>query len=187
MKLYLTRHGETTLNRERKFYGSLDVSIDDTGIQQARSVAQQLADKQFTTVYISGLKRALETATIILSQHTPVPVIRRPGLNEMDFGAWEGLNANEIQAQFPVRWQEWLDSPFKVVPTQAEGFIAFQQRVIETVKPIINDHSQKAVLIVAHRGTLRIINQLFFPEVDYWTPQFNAGTYTLIDTEQLKA
>ena len=64
-KLILVRHGETELNREKKFFGWLDPSLNKTGKHQAflagKKIEKILEGKESVKIYTSPLKRALET------------------------------------------------------------------------------------------------------------------------------
>lgn len=85
-------------------------------------------------------------------------------LNEKGFGDWEGLNADEIEAQDPVTWAQWIEKPFDVTPNGAESFATFSNRVLRAVKAYQAILASDAnVLIVAHLGTLRVIHQFWVP------------------------
>ena len=124
-KWYLIRHGETDFNKKRFFYGKADVSINETGKEQASNIHQLLKGRDISRIYTSQLKRTQETATIIFPDQIPKAY---KALNERDFGLWEGRTANEIQAAFPLVWEEWLESPFDVTPSKAEPFQKFKVR-----------------------------------------------------------
>lgn len=64
-KWYLIRHGETDFNKKRFFYGKADVSINETGKEQAALLHQLMKGKSISRVYTSQLKRTQETAAII--------------------------------------------------------------------------------------------------------------------------
>ena len=66
MKLYLVRHGETEWNsRMRKLQGQTDIPLNDTGMRQARQMAEQLKKIPFQGILYSPLLRARQTAKII--------------------------------------------------------------------------------------------------------------------------
>ncbi|WP_054707963.1 histidine phosphatase family protein [Secundilactobacillus paracollinoides] len=99
MTLFVTRHGETTLNQQRKFYGALDVPIDEQGRQQASQLAAKLRGQPLDVIIRSDTRRTQQTAQPIIEDHPNAEVLVNPGLNEKGFGDWEGLDADEIEAK----------------------------------------------------------------------------------------
>ena len=177
-KWYLIRHGETDFNKKRFFYGKADVSINETGKEQAALLHQLMKGRNISRVYTSQLKRTQETAAIIFPDHTPMAY---KALNERDFGLWEGRTANEIQAAFPLVWEEWLESPFKVTPSKAEPFDKFKARVWSIVQEI-RERADSEIVIVGHLGVLRLIYQyLVNTEADFWSIDIPQGTALLLE------
>lgn len=177
-KWYLIRHGETDFNKKRFFYGKADVSINETGKEQAALLHQLMKGRSISRVYTSQLKRTQETAAIILPDQTPTAY---KALNERDFGLWEGRTANEIQAAFPLVWEEWLESPFEVTPSKAEPFDKFKERVWSIVKEI-RERADPEIVIVGHLGVLRLIYQfLVNMEADFWSIDIPQGTALLLE------
>ena len=66
MKLYLIRHGETDWNKEFKIQGSSDIELNEYGRELAFITREGLRHIPFDIAYTSPLKRAKETAEIIL-------------------------------------------------------------------------------------------------------------------------
>lgn len=67
MKIYLVRHGETTLNARGCYYGRTDVGLSGRGRRQAEELRNFFGQVPLDAVVTSPLKRAAETAEIILS------------------------------------------------------------------------------------------------------------------------
>ncbi|WP_270308246.1 histidine phosphatase family protein [Streptococcus koreensis] len=177
-KWYLIRHGETDFNKKRFFYGKADVSINETGKEQAALLHQLMKGKSISRVYTSQLKRTQETAAIIFPDQNPTAY---KALNERDFGLWEGRTANEIQAAFPLVWEEWLESPFEVTPSKAEPFEKFKERVWSIVQEI-REKADPEIVIVGHLGVLRLIYQfLVNMEADFWSIDIPQGTALLLE------
>ncbi len=177
-KWYLIRHGETDFNKKRFFYGKADVSINETGKEQAALLHQLMKGRNISRVYTSQLKRTQETAAIIFPDHTPIAY---KALNERDFGLWEGRTANEIQAAFPLVWEEWLERPFEVTPSKAEPFDKFKERVWSIAKEI-RETADSEIVIVGHLGVLRLIYQfLVNMEADFWSIDIPQGTALLLE------
>src|SRR3979490_818716 len=87
LRLYLARHGQTDWNRDGRLQGSADVALNETGRQQAVTLAARLREVRFDAVYSSELRRSRETAVIV---HGAAPLFAVAGLNERRLGAFEG-------------------------------------------------------------------------------------------------
>ena len=65
MKVWITRHGQTDLNKKQLMQGVYDEPLNETGIAQAEETRKKIGDMKFYAVYCSPLKRAKKTAMII--------------------------------------------------------------------------------------------------------------------------
>jgi broad specificity phosphatase PhoE len=146
--LLLVRHGETDCNREHRVQGHTDVPLNARGREQARGLAEELADARLAAIYSSDLSRAHETAVAVAVTQGLEPVVD-PRLREKNFGSWEGLTDVEIAERFPdaVRGR-WGDG---------ETTEEVAARVIEAVEVICARHGDAAVLVVSHGGPLRAV------------------------------
>jgi broad specificity phosphatase PhoE len=149
--LLLVRHGETDWNAERRWQGHTDVPLNDRGREQARGLAEQLAGEPVDAIYASDLSRATETAEIV-GARLGVPVVVDPELREIDVGSREGLTGEEVGER------EW----------DGEPHAAHGERVLRAVHRIVAAHPAGRVLVVAHGGCLRRIQETVDVEVDGW-------------------
>ena len=68
-RVYVMRHGEVH-NPSKVLYGRLpDYHLSDRGREQAKAVADWLADRDITYIVASPLERAQETAAATASRH----------------------------------------------------------------------------------------------------------------------
>ena len=103
-RLVLMRHGETTGQSSIRFHGSTDVALSDEGRAQMRTAARGLVQECFDLVVASALRRSWQAAAIVAAG---APVRLEHGFNEIDFGRWEGLTKEEIEASDPVPYADW--------------------------------------------------------------------------------
>jgi broad specificity phosphatase PhoE len=144
--ILLARHGETDWNREGRWQGWADPSLNDIGRAQAQALAEQLRILPFDAVYSSDLARAHETAEIVAAPHA-VPVVTDPGLREIDIGSWSGLTRAEIDERFPSG--ERPDGETRDEHTE---------RVLEAVERIARANPGRRILLVTHGGTMRALH-----------------------------
>jgi broad specificity phosphatase PhoE len=140
--ILLARHGETDWNRDLRFQGHADVPLNDTGRAQARELARSLAEEPFDAVYSSDLLRARETAEIVASR-LGLAVELDEGLREIDVGSWQGSTRSELDGR------EW----------DGEAYDDHRRRTVASILRIAERHPDASVLVVAHGGTLRRIQE----------------------------
>ena len=90
--LILWRHGQTDYNSQGRIQGQVDVPLNETGRDQARRAAEDIAALGPTRIVSSPLIRARDTAEALASL-TGLSVEIDEGLAEKSFGDWEGLKA----------------------------------------------------------------------------------------------
>jgi broad specificity phosphatase PhoE len=152
LHLILVRHGETEWNAQRRYQGQSDVSLSDLGKRQAKLIAGRLAGKEIDAIYVSDLKRAMETAQVI-AEKSGLKVLPEPRLQELKFGVLEGLTFDEAQVQYPEMIAAWLED-FNRPPQGAETINLFNARVVSFLDDLKQKHDEQIVLLVAHGGSL---------------------------------
>lgn len=155
-RLFLVRHGATTLTAEDRFAGSTDVALSDEGRQQAIRLGARLADDRIAAVYCSPMRRTLDTATLAAQPHALSPVTR-PGLREIDHGHWEGLTRREVEERFGDEYARWEADPFTMAPGGGECGVDVMARALPVVRAIVEAHEGENVLVVSHKATIRLV------------------------------
>ncbi len=110
-KWYLIRHGETDFNKKR-FSMEKRMSFNQQRRERTESCPPSSIvrkEEAFLEFIQPSSKRTQETAAIIF----PVKVTAYKALNEEVSAYGGGRTANEIQAAFPLVWEEWLENPFE--------------------------------------------------------------------------
>jgi probable phosphoglycerate mutase len=155
-RLYLVRHGATTLSAEDRFAGTTDVELSDVGRAQAQALAERLADDNIAAAYCSPLRRTVETATIVArpANLNPQP---RDGLREIDHGRWEGLTRAEVEARFADEYAAWEEDPFTFAPLGGESGLNVLARALPVIREIVVQHPNQNVLVVSHKATIRLV------------------------------
>ncbi len=188
--LVLVRHGETVGNSSIRYYGRTDLELSELGREQMRAAGRWLHQRfrraGFATVIASPLRRATEGATIIVGADHSIKIEE---FVEVDFGRFEGLSAEEIEARFPSDFARWnrdrLDSGFAYPDGESRADFASRvdrgiQRMLEVIDaaPAPRDG---AALVVAHRGVIRLIaNRLAGTE-----PVIELGSIQILQRDDL--
>lgn len=155
-ELILIRHGETDWNRELRFQGQVDVSLNDIGHEQARRVARRLAGQPVHQLYASDLLRTQQTAQPIALE-TGLAVASDAGLREQSFGQVDGMRVDDIKARHPQAWEDWLRFHEDYAMPGGESARQFHARVMGAVRQIVAAHAGQTLLVVTHGGVLDMI------------------------------
>lgn len=99
--LYIMRHGRTDWNEKHKLQGRTDIPLNQDGIEMAEKARAEYADIHFDICYCSPLKRARQTAEIVLAGRN-IPIITDDRLSEMCFGIYEGVENSFKDPDCPI-------------------------------------------------------------------------------------
>jgi broad specificity phosphatase PhoE len=159
-RVYLIRHGETEHNREKRFLGSTDAPLTTHGMAQVRRLAGLLpagvvVPGRMTWCVASPLLRAQQTAQVIAGRFG-LDISTDDDLREMDFGAWEGLNNDEIEARFPGALSEWLSPTDDSCFPDGESLGQFWERIARAQARVV-ERQADTVLVCAHSGAVRAL------------------------------
>ncbi len=172
MKLYVIRHGETLANEEGRLQGWSDDPLNSNGIILARQTAQALKGLRFDAAYSSPLKRALETARIILegSGNENVLIQTDERLKEINAGDYERKRIQEGQCEIDSRFIcDYFKNPFLVGGFPGgESVEKVITRTQQFLKEIVQDR-EAHILISTHGFALRaMLNFLYSDPADFW-------------------
>lgn len=145
MNLYVTRHGQTDWNVEKKVMGRCDEPLNEVGLMQAEETRNSLLNKDIDLIISSPLKRAKQTADII-NRDRNIEIIYDDRIIERDFGEMEGLATKDFD--FAGFWDYYKNSQYN----KAENIQNFFDRIYNFVNDILEKYKDKNVLIVAHGG-----------------------------------
>jgi broad specificity phosphatase PhoE len=107
--LVLTRHGLTGRSDPEQHLGqTIDIGLSAAGRAQAEALAARIGGEHFDRIVSSPLRRAVETARIVAGDR---PVESDPRLLEMDYGAWEGMTYEELEARDPADRARFVADP----------------------------------------------------------------------------
>ncbi|AWI28769.1 MULTISPECIES: histidine phosphatase family protein [Streptomyces] len=167
-RIVLWRHGQTAWNLERRFQGSTDIELTETGVGQARRSARLLASLKPDAIISSDLRRAAKTADELASI-TGHPVTRDSALRETYAGVWQGLTHEEIVERHGDEYAAWKRGE----PVRRGGG-ELETEVADRAAPVVLRHADKlpdggTLVVVSHGGTIRTtIGRLLGLEARHW-------------------
>lgn len=143
---YFLRHGETEFNREGRFQGRTDVSLNETGLRQAREATAKLAMSKIDRIVSSPAQRVQQTVNRY-AEAQGIPVHLDDHLMEFYVGSFEGQRVAEIREAHEL---DPHDSLFSVLPADADNWQEFVPRVCGTVRRWTDKHPDDTLLFAAH-------------------------------------
>jgi probable phosphoglycerate mutase len=156
-EVVLVRHGESEpADPARPFPlvdGRGDPALSPLGRQQARRVADRLANTRVDAIYVTSLRRTAETAAPLAARLGLVPIVE-PALAEVSLGEWEGgIYRQRVAENDPIVLQLFEQERWDVIPG-AESNAAVAGRVGPAIRRIAEDHLDQRVVCFAHGGTI---------------------------------
>ena len=184
IQLYLIRHSMTAGNLKKRYIGRTDESLCPEGIVLLESYIQKNIYPEVQRVYVSPMKRCMETAKLIFKEN----FYEVEELRECDFGIFENKNYKEL-SDCP-EYQAWIDSGGTMTFPEGEDPEEFRKRCVRGFEKVIKEcrHDQiKSVAVVAHGGTIMSIMDRYArdengqPDGSYYDYQVKNGEgYELI-------
>ncbi len=149
MELLLIRHGLPTsvINNDGT---PADPPLSETGLEQARRVAQWLRDHHIDKLYSSPMQRAMQTAAP-LAQVKGLDIEVRDGVAEYDRESQAYIPVEQLKEQDYERWQALMKNQ-----TSDSDFGAFHSAVVDTIEAIIEENRGKTVAITCHGGVINV-------------------------------
>ena len=149
----LLRHG--ALEGGLRYRGATEAALTQAGRADMDSVWRRLRG-HVEAIVTSPLSRCRGPAESWAAE-AGISCRVEADLREMEYGAWEGLSGEEIEARFPGWLARWRENPVGMAIPGAERIEDFAARVIDVWQRLLREHAGNHLLLVAHSGTLRVI------------------------------
>lgn len=155
-RVFLVRHGATTLSAEDRFAGETEVDLSEEGREQLRHLAARLAREPLAAVCASPMRRTLESARILAEPHgrSVLPV---DGFREVSHGRWEARTRAEVEALWPDEYANWETDPYTFAPRGGETGLAVTARALPALVSLVTEHAGSSILVVSHKATIRLL------------------------------
>ena len=146
MRVYVIRHGESEMNKQKIWSGWLDTPLTDKGREDATLAREYLKGVSFDKVYASDLCRAMETAKIALPEKEFETTAL---LREFNFGKLGGT-------------PHAATSPEEIERVRREGYAKYNGESMEDFSKRVRQFREKlegenseTVAVFCHGGFLR--------------------------------
>ncbi|MCR5121808.1 MAG: histidine phosphatase family protein [Ruminococcus sp.] len=151
-RLTFIRHGATQGNADGQYIGITDLPLSEAGAAELYEKAEAAGFPSFQKVYISPLKRCLQTAYIMAPN---CPMVEIGELAEMDFGDFEGKTPEELKND--PAYAEFLKGGLDNAPPNGESARQVVTRCFRAITIMIEDmmkNNIKNAAVVTHAGII---------------------------------
>lgn len=175
MTVEIIRHGRTLWQGTGRYQGTSDVPLSPAGraeLRPAGAVPQR--------VYVTALQRTRQTAEILFPGAQLVEVKE---LGEMDFGAFEGRSAQDMEHD--PAYRTWVEGMCQGPCPGGESMETFSRRVCRAFARLLDEalaRGEETLTIVAHGGTQMAVMAAFAqPARSYFDWSLDCGQSYLLD------
>ncbi len=162
----LVRHGQTEMTVARGYSGSSEPGppLDETGREQARDTAALVHrigsdlwdDIAYPSqVIASPMVRTQQTGQIV-AERLGLPFTTDPTFQEANFGSWQGLTAEEIEARWPGLLEPWhTEGTVRPPGPGGESVADVGARVRAGLDALLALGGPRTVVVVSHAVAIR--------------------------------
>ena len=172
--LYLFRHGLTKGNLNAQYIGHTDLPLTTDSIESLKSIKAKHHYPAVDAVFVSPLKRALQSADIMFPKNNKIVI---DNFIEYNFGMFEECTAQELKDS--EEFNEWLHGDMYARPPYGESNAEFVQRICDSFEKVINgciSEGMTDIAIVTHAGVIMTILACYgLPEAPMAHWQMDAG------------
>ena len=169
-KLILVRHGHVEGISPERFRGRAELPLTETGWREAAATAVRIAAGwRPAAIYTSPMGRCVETGAAI-GKAVGLSASAMPDLNDIDYGDWQGLTADEARARWPDELDTWYRHPDWAAIPRGESLQQVLTRAVAALREVVRRHPDDTVVLVAHDSVNRVLllHALELPLSRYW-------------------
>ena len=149
---YLIRHGTNDLVGHTLAGWMAGVHLNMEGQNQARVLAERLAQVHFSRIISSPLERAMETA-LPLAKAQGVQIQSDAMFGEVQFGDWTGRTVKELSSD--PAWIQWNKFRSAARIPNGESMLEVQTRAVNGIIKLHREFPDETIGIVSHGDVIR--------------------------------
>lgn len=152
--LYLVRHGHNDFVGKGIAGRRSGIHLDEKGLEQAQEVARLLEKAPLVRVLSSPRERTRETAEPV-ARRFALPVEISDGLDEIDFGQWEGALFGQLEDSPQWRLFNRFRSNTRI--PSGEMMVETQARMVATINAITKDEPKGHIAVFSHGDPIKLV------------------------------
>jgi probable phosphoglycerate mutase len=166
----LTRHGHVEGIDPPRFRGRQQLPLTELGAAEAEMTAKRVASSWSpVAVYTSCMERCVATGAAI-ARAIHVEPVATENLNDLHYGDCQWRTHDEVKAQWPRMFAQWLSVPHLVRFPNGESLQDIVLRSADALRMAIEGFPQETVVLVGHESVNRalLLQILDQPLSAYW-------------------
>ena len=185
-KIILTRHGQVDGIDPPRFRGRMELDLTEIGHAQVAATAAAIAARWTpAAIYSSPMGRCRQTAAAIAAACALSAAESLPGLNDLDYGAWQWKTHDEVHAEAPLAFDLWRRAPQLVRFPGGESLQDLIARTSDALRKVLARHGEDTVVLVGHDSVNRalLLQLLDQPLSAFWRLAQNPCGISELDIE----
>ncbi len=153
-RFLLIRHGMTDAVGHQLIGRRAGIGLNERGREQALALVTRLHDVVIDAIFVSPLARTRETAEP-LAQARGLRIGALPGLNEIDYGRWQGATIESLAQDEHWHAYNAHRSLHRVPGGETAG--EAQLRMLHTVEGLHGEYAGRCVALVGHGDPIKTL------------------------------
>ena len=165
-ELFIIRHGQTDLNKAGIIQGrGVDAPLNDTGRAQGRMFFDYYKNEGFEKVYVSNLQRTYQSVQPFIEELN-LPFEKLPGLDEFDWGDYEGTQADyQLKEEYQKITSAWKSGDYDQKIAGGESPNEVKIRQDKALEHILASAEEKVLVCMHGRAIRLLLTQLTGKEI----------------------
>ncbi len=160
-RILTIRHGQTLYNLEKRYAGTIDIPLIEKGIEDAENAAILLKDCELDIVITSKLKRAIQTAELLVAGRD-LHIIQNELCNERNYGKMQGLNYVEVEEIKPrIKYFKLNNDFHSLNPPDGETFPVLRRRAKLFSEFLFQNYNGSNILVVSSSAFMQQLHGIF--------------------------
>lgn len=156
LEILFIRHGQTDWNRQQRVMGTQPISLNEEGIRQAEKLAEYLKGTRLDAVVTSPVKRAAQTAQILLNDRPELKLIHEKRFGEIEYGEWVNLTFSDLSTKYSDIWRDYHQNPEKVKIPGGELLTNVRDRTKAAVSEFESKYPDGRIAVISHADVIKL-------------------------------
>ncbi len=153
--MYFIRHGQIDANVTKRWHGSTDSALNQSGEVQASCLGNYLRQQRsnISAIYTSPLQRTTRTAELV-GQPIGITPVAMAGLVEYGIGELEDTPYEDLQTK--IGFFQEIEANLHYAPRGGESVHQVMLRMVSAIKLLASRHRGEEIAIVSHGAAIGI-------------------------------